>query len=329
MNINGKYLVYLCILVLVPGILAATFSNLEVHLEDHNSNILFDTSVDFDSFELYSNSVEIDDRNISIYSDDSSEFDSNITYFDIVGDGQVLELSTEAEEGTTVTYDFDGPDGEYLIERDGEEQEVQTVSGNLEWEYQFTDESHQFTVIENIDREVWIEDFSTNNTNTDHKDTDIQMDAFASITDEVNIQLHKDDGEMVNSVTVDNSSEASFNLGEDELDPQNAYQGYVNVSDGSLWETKRFNFTTVNVGLEWEDTADIEDGFIIESNHTEGENYEIELPQETEETRLTHSELEFSQYFCVNVSAFNVGGVSETTQDCINTLEQPDDRPWE
>lgn len=318
-------------LILLSAVLASTFSNVEVHLDDHNSDILFHGEHEFEEFKLYDSAVEIDGRNITISSDSSDLIETNISNYDPVGSDEIIELETSTSDDADVEFEFDGPDGEYIIQRNGEHFEQQVVSGELTWSYDSWNEDHTFTVIEDTDREVWVDSIQPNNTNVDHETITLQARGYASITEQVTVEFYQEDGTFIDSSEVENGSIATA---EPDLETQNEYNWYAEVTDGDMTiQSDLLNFTTIDLDFSWTDTSDIEDGFIIETNHTteEIDNFEEiqELPQETEQTRITHPELKFDENICLKVRSFNVGGISDPAEACITTPETPEERPWE
>ena len=330
MKLETQIKILFSLAILTPLAVSATFSNLEVHLDDHNADILLEGENEFDSLELYDKAVEIDGQNTTIKSNEPNSFNSTITEYNVTGSNTVIQVETSANTGAIVDYSFDGPDGEYLIERDGAELETKTAHENLYWSNEFDSNNHQFTVTELIERKVWSQELSPKEYNTDPIGLNLQTNAFASITDEVNVSFHQANGDIIQSEIVENSSTASTLL---DLDPQNEYTGYVNISDGKISNTEDFNFSTISLELSWNDTSNLEDGFIIESNHTTEQPDEYrelyDLPQDTEQKRVTHPQLEFNQTVCFKIKAYNVGGISEPVEKCKDTPEAPLQRPWE
>ena len=322
---------FVLLIAIIPGAMAATFTGLEFHLDDHNSDILFDTPVEYDSLEVYDNAVEIDE-NVTIKSNHTGLTNSTITSYDILGRNKVLEVETSAEPDAVVDYSFDGPDGKYSIEKDGSQINTKVVHENINWSNQFQQNTHSFTLRQIIERKVWLRNVKPYKINTDPKDTEISAKAYATIPDNVDVEFTRENGSLIKATTVENQTKASVTLGENELDTKNEYTGNIKVSDGKISETYPFNFSTIVLALSWNDTSNIEDGYIIESNITTEEPDEYreiyDLPQDTEKKRVTHPELEFNQTACFRIKAYNVGGISEPVEKCKNTPEEPLKRPW-
>lgn len=309
---------------------AATFSDLKVHLDEHNSDILFEGDQDFEEFRLYDGAVEIDGRNVSVRSDNPDLIETNISRYEPVGDDEILELDTSTAENAEVTFEFDGPDGEYTIQRNGEFFDQQTVSGELSWSHDSWNEDHSFTVLEEADREVWVESVQPNDTNVDPESVELQATGYSMVTNQVTVEFYQEDGTLIESMDIENGTTATT---QPDLETQSEYQWYIEVTDGEITEqTEVFNFTTIDLDFSWTDTSDNEDGFLIETNHTTQDDNSFEeiqeLPEETEQTRVTHPTLQFSEEVCLRVKAFNIGGVSGPAENCIQTPDQPDNQPW-
>lgn len=102
------------------------------------------------------------------------------------------------------------------------------------------------------------------------------------------------------------------------LNPDQTYNWHAEVTDGrDNAISNTHSFTTIDIDLSWTDNSDNEGGFNLYSNATGTYSKTNQVAENTVSYKAFNKGLEFGEYTCYKVTAFNQYGESDPVEGCL------------